>query len=106
MELMGIIMDVNIHIFDIKSSGKRILNRVGKYAVVTFAKNISSTRQMIVKRGLDVVGGLIGMVILGVAFIFVAPLIKLESPGSIFFGQTRIGKNGRKFTFYKFRSMY
>jgi len=30
----------------------------------------------------------------------------LESPGPVFFGQTRIGKNGRRFTFYKFRSMY
>ncbi len=38
MELMGIIVDVNIDIFDIESSGKRSLNRVGKYAVVTFAK--------------------------------------------------------------------
>lgn len=35
-----------------------------------------------------------------------APAIKLESPGPVFFGQTRIGKNGRRFTFYKFRSMY
>lgn len=106
MELMGIIVDVNIDIFDIKSSGKRSLNRVGKYAVVTFARNIFSTRQMVAKRALDVLGGLIGMIILAAVSIFVAPMIKLESPGPVFFGQTRIGKNGRKFTFYKFRSMY
>lgn len=106
MELMGIIVDVNIDIFDIKSSGKRSLNRVGKYAVVTFARNIFSTRQMVAKRALDILGGVVGMMILAVTTIFVAPLIKLESPGPVFFGQTRIGKNGRKFTFYKFRSMY
>ena len=58
------------------------------------------------KRALDIFGGLVGMVILVVATIFVAPAIKLESPGPVFFGQTRIGKNGRRFTFYKFRSMY
>ena len=106
MELMGIIVDVNIDIFDIESSGKRSLNRVGKYAVVTFARNIFSTRQMAAKRTLDVIGSLVGMVILGIAFVFVAPAIKLESPGPVFFGQTRIGRNGRRFTFYKFRSMY
>ena len=106
MELMGIIVDVNIDIFDIESSGKRSLNRVGKYAVVTFARNIFSTRQMVAKRALDVAGSLVGMVILGIAAIFVAPAIKLESPGPVFFGQTRIGRNGRRFTFYKFRSMY
>ena len=99
-------MDVNIDIFDIESSGKRSLNRVGKYAVVTFARNIFSTRQMVAKRALDVAGSLVGMVILGIAAIFVAPAIKLESPGPVFFGQTRIGRNGRRFTFYKFRSMY
>ena len=46
------------------------------------------------------------VVLLALAAIFVAPAIKLESPGPVFFGQTRVGKNGRKFTFYKFRSMY
>ncbi len=106
MENMGIIVDVNIDIFDIASRGKKTLNRVGKYSVVTFARNIFSTRQVAVKRLLDITGSLIGMIILGVTTIFVAPLIKLESSGSVFFGQTRIGKNGRKFTFYKFRSMY
>ena len=58
------------------------------------------------KRLLDIAGALVGMVILGIATVFVAPAIKLESPGPVFFGQTRIGKNGRRFTFYKFRSMY
>lgn len=106
MESMGIIVDVNIEIFDISVAGKKALNRVGKYSVVTFARNIFSTRQVIAKRLLDITGSMFGIIILGIATIFVAPLIKLESPGSVFFGQTRIGKNGRKFTFYKFRSMY
>jgi len=106
LEEMGIIVDVNIDIFDLDVHGKHTLNRVGKYAVVTFARNFFSTREMIAKRALDIVGSLVGMVLLGIATIFVAPAIKLESPGPVFFGQTRIGKNGRKFTFYKFRSMY
>ncbi len=106
MEMMGIIVDVNIEAFDLVNGGKKTLNRVGKYAVVTFARNIISTRGLIMKRALDILGGLVGMLILVVATIFVAPAIKLESPGPVFFGQTRIGKNGRRFTFYKFRSMY
>lgn len=106
LEQMGIIVDVNIDAFDLSISGKKTLNRVGKYAVVSFARNLFSTRQMIAKRALDIVGSLVGMVILGIASIFVAPAIKLDSPGPVFFGQTRVGKNGRKFTFYKFRSMY
>lgn len=106
MEGMGIIVDVNIDIFNISSGGKKTLNRVGKYAVVTFARNIFSTRQMMAKRILDVIGSIVGIIILAIATIFIAPAIKLESPGPVFFGQTRIGKNGRKFIFYKFRSMY
>lgn len=103
---MGIDVNVNISEFDIEYTGKKTLNRVGKYAVVTFARNIFSNRQLFLKRTLDIVGSFIGMIILGIATIFVAPAIKLNSPGPIFFGQTRVGKNGRKFTFYKFRSMY
>lgn len=106
MEGMGVIVDVNIDIFNIISVGKKTLNRVGKYAVVTFARNIFSTRQMMAKRILDVIGSIVGIIILTIATFFVAPAIKLESPGPVFFGHTRIGKNGRKFTFYKFRSMY
>lgn len=106
MEEMGIIVDVNIDAFDMMNHGNKTLNRVGKYAVVTFARNIISTRGMIMKRGIDIIGSLVGVIILAVATLFVAPAIKLESPGPIFFGQTRIGKNGRRFTFYKFRSMY
>lgn len=106
LENMGVIVDINIDIFDMMSSGKKTLNRVGKYAVVTFARNLFSTRQVVAKRVLDIAGSLVGMLILGIAALFVAPAIKLDSPGPVFFGQTRVGKNGRKFTFYKFRSMY
>jgi exopolysaccharide biosynthesis polyprenyl glycosylphosphotransferase len=103
---MGINVDVNIDTFELDIQCQKQLGQVGKYAVVTFARNIFSTRQMIAKRILDIVGSLVGMVLLAIATIFVAPAIKLESPGPVFFGQTRIGKNGRRFTFYKFRSMY
>ncbi len=103
---MGVLVNVNISAFDIEYTGKKTLGRVGKYAVVAFARNIFSLRQMVLKRTLDILGSLVGMVLLGVATLFVAPAIKLDSPGPVFFRQTRVGKNGREFTFYKFRSMY
>ena len=65
MEQMGIIVDVNIDAFDLLDHGNKTLNRVGKYAVVTFARNIISTRGMIMKRLLDIAGSIVGMVILG-----------------------------------------
>jgi exopolysaccharide biosynthesis polyprenyl glycosylphosphotransferase len=57
------------------------------------------------KRGLDIIFGLIIAVIFLVVFPFVAIAIKLDSPGSIFYKQERVGLNGAKFTIYKLRSM-
>ena len=60
----------------------------------------------LLKRLVDIVGGLILLVLLSPVFLTVAFLIKLESPGPVFFKQTRVGKWGRLFPMYKFRSMY
>lgn len=106
LEKMGVLVYVNIETFNLLNTGKKNLDRVGKYAVVVFSRNEFSLRQRMLKRLLDIVGALVGMIPLAIATIIFGPIIKLESPGPIFFGQTRIGKNGRRFTFYKFRSMY
>ena len=55
---------------------------------------------------MDICGGLVGCLMTGIIFLFVAPAIYIKSPGPIFFSQYRVGKNGRKFKIYKFRSMY
>ena len=62
--------------------------------------------QLLLKRCMDIVGGLVGCLITAVLTIFIGPLIYIQSPGPIFFAQTRVGKNGKRFKMYKFRSMY
>ena len=62
--------------------------------------------QILLKRILDLAGALAGMAINLSLFPFIAPAIKLDSSGPIFFCQTRIGQNGRVFKLYKYRSMY
>ncbi|MED3897039.1 sugar transferase [Priestia aryabhattai] len=58
------------------------------------------------KRSIDILGSLIGLVILSVFILVIAIAIKLEDPkGPIFFSQKRIGKGGKEFNMYKFRSM-
>lgn len=105
LESMGIACHYNIDIID--RPQKEI--RVGKFAgytVVTYSINHFDYRRMVVKRFVDIIGGLVGLVITGAMTPFVALAIKLDSPGPVFFAQTRIGKNGRRFKIYKFRSMY
>ncbi|MBR5010581.1 MAG: sugar transferase [Clostridia bacterium] len=62
-------------------------------------------RYSIIKRAADILGGLAGCAVTGVLFCFVAPCILVRSPGPVFFVQRRMGKNGRPFYMYKFRSM-
>lgn len=103
-------MGVTIHIklaerFEL-SSQKQFVERMGKYTVLTTSINTISGTELFIKRALDIIGGLVGCVLTGILFLFVAPAIYIQSPGPIFFAQTRIGKNGKKFKLYKFRSMY
>lgn len=59
-----------------------------------------------IKRFLDIVLSLAALIVLLPLFIVLAFLIKITSPGPVFFVQTRVGRFGRHFLFYKFRSMY
>ena len=63
--------------------------------------------EFITKENIDTAKEIIvGLVFMTIAMIFVAPAIKIESKGPLFFKQKRVGKNGRYFYIYKFRSMY
>ncbi|WP_350346356.1 sugar transferase [Heyndrickxia faecalis] len=59
-----------------------------------------------IKRGMDIIGASMGLIFLSWLFLIVAVLIKIEDPkGTVFFKQVRVGKNGKTFYMYKFRSM-
>jgi lipopolysaccharide/colanic/teichoic acid biosynthesis glycosyltransferase len=58
-----------------------------------------------VKRGIDIFGALLGLAIAIPLVAIAAVAIKLDSPGPVFFGQVRIGENGRTFRIFKLRSM-
>ncbi len=58
-----------------------------------------------VKRGVDIVGAVVGLAITAVLFIPIALAISLDDPGPLFFSQTRCGWMGRRFRLWKFRSM-
>ena len=58
------------------------------------------------KRALDVAGGLLALAFAGPVILLAALAVKLTSRGPAFYTSTRLGKNGRPFTFYKLRSMY
>ncbi len=59
-----------------------------------------------VKRGVDVIGALVGLTLALPAIVLVAIAIKLESRGAVFFAHARLGRGGRLFSCWKFRSMH
>ena len=58
------------------------------------------------KRIVDIILGCIGLVLLSPVFLILSICIKIDSKGPVIFAHKRIGKNGKKFNMYKFRSMY
>lgn len=82
-----------------------VVENVGGYVVLTRTIKVASFRQIVLKRMLDIVGSLVGLCFTLLFTILIGPIIFIASPGPIFFAQKRIGKNGKPFMMYKFRSM-
>ena len=103
---MGITIHYQIPVPELYGARQKVLSQFGRFYTVTYANRVAPVGQLLLKRMLDVCGALVGCVILFLLTIIVGPLIKLESPGPVFFSQKRVGRNGRIFKMYKFRSMY
>ena len=102
-------MGVTVHVglgFIPDNLPNQIIEKIGQATVVTTSINTTAGWKLAVKRIVDIVGAIVGLILTGIAYIFVAPQIKHASPGPAFFKQDRVGKNGRIFQIYKFRSMY
>ncbi|HRI85065.1 MAG TPA: sugar transferase [Ignavibacteria bacterium] len=74
--------------------------------VVDLSPKVNRNLNYLYKRVFDYTASFIGLIVLSPIFLIISILVKLSSPGEIFFRQIRIGKDGKKFNFYKFRSMY
>ena len=60
---------------------------------------------LLIKRLIDLAGGVAGLVLCGVAYLWYGPTLRRETKASALFRQPRVGRNGRRFTLYKFRTM-
>lgn len=104
--LMSITVHTSLSVLDEFTFSTTDVQELGEYKVLTNSIKFVSDRASITKRGFDILAGLAGMVVTGIIFIIVAPVIYIKSPGPIFFAQNRVGQNGHVFKMYKFRSMY
>ena len=104
---MGITVHIGInYIRDMITRGKKDLEFVGGYNVLTVYWNRYGFLSAALKRLLDIIGGIVGCLVTAVLTLFIGPAIYIASPGPIFYCQERIGRNGKVFKMYKFRSMY
>ncbi len=102
---MGVDCHYNLEHYGLRGEKGKI-ETFADYTVVTYTRFQNNYKKMFVKRCIDIAGGIVGLVITGIFYPFVALAIKIDSPGPVLFSQTRIGRNGRRFQIYKFRSMY
>ncbi|PJF24142.1 MAG: undecaprenyl-phosphate glucose phosphotransferase, partial [Phototrophicales bacterium] len=86
-------------------SGDISVDEVGGTPLVTVRDIALRGWKLSLKRGLDLVGATVGLVLLSPFLLLTALLIRLESPGPVFYTQERMGLDGRPFQMIKFRSM-
>ena len=82
------------------------IDEIGGRSVLTASVGTSEWWKLAIKRAVDIIGAIVGIAFTGIIYVFIAPAIRKADPGPAIFTQTRVGKNGRRFKLYKFRSMY
>ena len=105
-EDMGATVHITIELLKRFDDYHKNFNMMGNVPVVTFSNQYYDWKMLFVKRLMDIAGAIVGLAITAVVTVFLAPPLLIESPGPLFFAQKRVGKNGRFFKIYKFRSMY
>lgn len=102
----GVTVHLNLAKVSQEKGKRQFVEKLGGYTVLTTSINYMTTKEVIAKRCLDIVGGLVGCMFTILILIVVGPIIYTASPGPIIFKQTRVGQNGKPFQVYKLRSMY
>ena len=83
-----------------------VVKKIDDLTFVTTAVNIVKCRQLVLKRLIDIVFAIAGIILTGIVALIIAPIVKKQSPGPLMFKQKRVGKSGKVFEIYKFRSMH
>lgn len=103
---MGLSVDADVQdMWEIYPNARLICVGENNHVIASTHSYMSDIGALI-KRMMDIIGGVVGLFFTFIFTIIVGPIIFINSPGPIFFTQTRVGLNGRKFKIYKFRSMY
>ncbi len=102
--IMGLTVHVGLNL-ELKNLSNVTIENISNYTVVTSTISKASIGELFIKRIADILISIIGIICTLILFVIVAPIIKIQSPGPVFFVQKRVGKNGRTFNMLKFRSM-
>ena len=102
---MGLVAHQALAPYSFKDEHNKI-QPLGGFMVMSSGMNFTTSRQLFFKRVLDICGAIVGLILMGISYIIFAPIIKHQSPGPAMFSQIRVGRNGRRFKIYKFRTMY
>lgn len=76
------------------------------YVETQFSKRLKTKSYLFIKRLFDFLASLAALILLSPLMLILAILVYLDDPGKVFYGHLRIGKNGKPFKVWKFRSMY
>jgi exopolysaccharide biosynthesis polyprenyl glycosylphosphotransferase len=100
----GITVRVMAHLASL-SWAHAIPDELGGQPLLTIYTGPTETSALLVKRLIDIIGALVGLVLFAPLLPFVALAVKLDSTGPVFFAQERVGLNRRRFRACKFRTM-
>lgn len=103
---MGITLNYTMDLLNEEYLTDVDVQKIGKYKVYSSNLKTITIGEQILKRLVDIIGSIVGLAFTLLFTIIIGPIIYIKSPGPIFFSQERVGKNGKTFKMYKFRSMY
>lgn len=103
-EEMGITVSMVLELYDFRIS-QIDLSSIGTLPMLTFHSVCLSRHHLMLKRLVDIIGSIAGILVTAIIAIVVIPAIKLDSDGPALFVQKRVGVNRRVFNLYKFRTM-